>query len=200
MALYDSCDSTELSGELNENRHHQIYITTCDEMYIKKVPKGAPDSNGLDQYDYADMSAGDSTSGTSQLQIASLSQEEQYAILNPNVTGFHRNFTVRNKTRPEQYELAMPTSNISEIAVHLDLPEEHCMVSNESCYDHAQENRSICNSEINNIYNHSIDRVYDSAKTDLINNTNSDRYMDFKENYGLCSKDNLFFKKSSCYI
>ena len=69
-------------------------------MSIEKVPKGAPDSNGLDQYDYADMSAGDSTSRTSQLQIASLSQEEQYAILNPNVTGFHRNFTVRNKTRP----------------------------------------------------------------------------------------------------
>jgi hypothetical protein len=46
-------------------------------MSIEKIPKGAPDSNGLDQYDYADMSAGDSTSGTSQLQIASLSQEEQ---------------------------------------------------------------------------------------------------------------------------
>ena len=131
MALYDSCDSTELSGELNENRHHQIYNTTCDEMSIEKIPKGAPDSNGLDQYDYADMSAGDSTSGTSQLQIASLSQEEHYAILNPNVTGFHRNFTVRNKTRPEQYEFAMPTSNISEIAVHLDVPEGHYMVSNE---------------------------------------------------------------------
>jgi hypothetical protein len=80
MALYDSCDSTELSGELNENRHHQIYNTTCDEMSIEKIPKGAPDSNGLDQYDYADMSAGDSTSGTSQLQIASLSQEEQYML------------------------------------------------------------------------------------------------------------------------
>lgn len=154
-------------------------------MSIEKVPKGASDSNGLDQYDYADMSDGDSTSRTSQLQIASLSQEEQYAILNPNVTGFHRNFTVRNKTRPEQYELAMPTSNISKIAVHLDVPEGHNMVSNEGCYDHAQENRSICNSEINNIYNHSIDRVYDSAKTDLTNNTNSDRYMDFKENYVL---------------
>jgi hypothetical protein len=58
-------------------------------MSIEKVPKGAPDSNGLDQYDYADMSAGDSTSGTSQLQIASLSQEEQYAILNPNVFSFN---------------------------------------------------------------------------------------------------------------
>jgi hypothetical protein len=68
-------------------------------MSIEKVPKGAPDSNGLDQYDYADMSAGDSTSGTSQLQIVRLSQAEQYAILNPNVTGFHRNFTVRNKTQ-----------------------------------------------------------------------------------------------------
>ena len=79
----------------------------------------------------------------------------------------------------------MPTANISEIAVHLDVPEGHYMVSNEGCYDHAQENRSICNSEINNIYNHSIDRVYDSAKTDLTNNTISDRYMDFKENYVL---------------
>jgi hypothetical protein len=58
MALYDSYDSTELSGELNENnRHQQIYNTTCDEMSIEKVPKDAPDSNGLDQYDYADMSA-----------------------------------------------------------------------------------------------------------------------------------------------
>jgi hypothetical protein len=163
MTLYDST-------ELNENKHHQIYNKTYDEMSIEQTPKGASDSNGLYQYDYADLSAGSSTNGTPQLKIASVSQEEQYAILDPEVTGFDRIFAARNKTRPEMYELAMPTSNISEIAVNVDIPEGHYMVSNEGCYDHA--NRSICNSEINNVYSHSIDSVYDSAKTDLTNNTN----------------------------
>lgn len=166
MTLYDST-------ELNENKHHQIYNKTYDEMYIEQTPKGTPDSNGLDQYDYADLSAGSSTNGTPQLQFASVSKEEQYAILDPEVTGFDRRLAVRNNKCPKQYELAMPTSNISEIVVNVDIPEGYYTISNESCYDHANEHRNIYNSEINNVYSHSIDSVYDSAKTDLITNTNN---------------------------
>lgn len=95
MTLYDST-------ELNENKHHQIYNKTYDEMYIEQTPKGTPDSNGLDQYDYADLSAGSSTNGTPQLQFASVSKEEQYAILDPEVTGFDRRLAVRNNKCPKQ--------------------------------------------------------------------------------------------------
>lgn len=62
MTLYDST-------VLNENKHHQIYNKTNDEMSIEQTPTGAPDSNGLYQYDYADLSAGSSTNGTPQLKM-----------------------------------------------------------------------------------------------------------------------------------